>query len=77
MKADNPLAKHVPVDNTKMKVDNPLAKHVPVDNTKIKVRNPLAKHAAPASTMSRWDNLLNPLDVKIAALASTMPTTIW
>ena len=27
---DNPLAKHVPVDNIKNKVENPLATHVPV-----------------------------------------------
>ena len=40
----NPLAKHVPVDNTKNKVGNPLAKHVPVDNTKNKLGSPLAKH---------------------------------
>ena len=34
----NPLAKHVPVDNTKNKVGNPLAKHVPVVLTVLLVR---------------------------------------
>ena len=37
---------------------------------------PVATIAAPASTTSRWDNYLNPLDVKIVALASTMLTTV-
>jgi len=68
---DNPLAKHVPVDNTKIKVDNPLAKHVLVVDIKIIVSNLLAKHVAPASTTTWLDNPMNPLPANFAVLGNT------
>jgi hypothetical protein len=80
----SPLAKHVPVDNTKIKVRNPLAKHVPVVLTALSVPQvvhillvllelmPVAQHrvihVVLGNTMVNKDNQV----VHHAVLANTM-----
>jgi hypothetical protein len=72
----SPLAKHVPVDNTKIKMGNPLAKHVVLASTTIWLDNPLnpldVKIVPPASTTAMSDNPMNPLPANFAVLANTI-----